>query len=251
MRYELMLPYQIRKAIDENWPVILSSGVLEYHAEQCSVGTDAIIINKIVDELEKELDMVILPPLLYGVSSHAVASPEKNGTINVRAESLRSFGVDIFTGLLRVGFRNIHVLCWHQAENFESGMPTDLALKLAAKEAVFAFLEQENGEGWWGDNKMRHYYDDHEAGKNPFNWINFHPIHNSKNHEKYPPDHAGIAETSLMMALCPESVDMKYWDNKIWYAESAKKASKKYGLKFKKVIKDNIKQILLKTQIKD
>jgi len=32
MRYELMLPHQLREAIDKNWPVILPLGVLEYHA---------------------------------------------------------------------------------------------------------------------------------------------------------------------------------------------------------------------------
>mgnify|MGYP007013293093 CR=1 FL=1 len=28
MRYELMLPHQIRRAIDERWPVVLPLGVL-------------------------------------------------------------------------------------------------------------------------------------------------------------------------------------------------------------------------------
>ena len=246
MKYEIMLPYQIRKAIDESWPVILSSGVLEYHAEQCSVGTDAIIINRIVDELEKEIDMVVLPPLFYGVSSHAVASPERNGTINISAEALHLFGRDIFRGLLRVGFKNIHVLCWHQSENFKDGMPTDLALKLAAREAIFEFLEKENGEGWWGNNDMKDYYADHEKGRNPFNWINFHPIHSAEDQKEYPCDHAGIAETSLLMALCPEAVDMKYWDNNIWYAESTEKSSVEYGCAFKEVINENLKHVLKK-----
>jgi len=53
MRYELMLPHQIRKAIAENWPVALPPGVLEYHGEHMAVGMDtlAVIKNKIRDEL--------------------------------------------------------------------------------------------------------------------------------------------------------------------------------------------------------
>ena len=35
MRYELMFPDQIRRAIDENWPVLVPVGVLEYHSEHC------------------------------------------------------------------------------------------------------------------------------------------------------------------------------------------------------------------------
>ncbi len=31
MRFELMFPDQIRKAIKEHWPVVLPLGVLEYH----------------------------------------------------------------------------------------------------------------------------------------------------------------------------------------------------------------------------
>ena len=41
MRYELMLPHQIRTAIAENWPVVLPLGVLEYHGEHMAVGMDS------------------------------------------------------------------------------------------------------------------------------------------------------------------------------------------------------------------
>ena len=57
----------------------------------------------------------------------------------------------MFQGLLRIGFRNIHVVVHHQTENFAAGMPTDLAFKFAARQAIFAFLEKERGEGWWGE----------------------------------------------------------------------------------------------------
>ncbi len=244
MKYELMLPYQIRKAIDESWPVIFASGVLEYHAEQCAVGTDALIINKIVDELEREMDIVVLPPLFYGVSSHAVAAPERNGTINITAKPLYLLGKDIFRGLLRVGFQNVHVLCWHQSENFKDGMPTDLALKLAAREAIFEFMEKEKGEGWWGDRNMKDYYDNHQKGKDPFAWIRFHPILSDEVQKKYSGDHAGIAETSLLLALCPEAVDMKYWNNSNWYAESAKESSAEYGFEFKEAMKESLRHKL-------
>ena len=40
MRYEMMLPHQIRKAIKQNWPVVLPVGVLEYHGEHLAVGLD-------------------------------------------------------------------------------------------------------------------------------------------------------------------------------------------------------------------
>lgn len=38
MRFELMLPYQIRDAIVKNIPVVLPIGVMEYHGEHMAVG---------------------------------------------------------------------------------------------------------------------------------------------------------------------------------------------------------------------
>ena len=104
------------------------------------------------------MNLVILPPFYYGAASYAVAPPEGNGSLHVNAEKLIPFAQEMFGGLLRIGFRNIHVIVHHQTENFVAGMPTDLAFKFAARQAIFAFLEKERGEGWWGSEKMADYY---------------------------------------------------------------------------------------------
>jgi LPXTG-site transpeptidase (sortase) family protein len=39
MQYLNMLPYQVRTAIDKNYPVVLPLGVIEYHAEHLPLGT--------------------------------------------------------------------------------------------------------------------------------------------------------------------------------------------------------------------
>ena len=62
MRYELMLPHQIRTAIDGNWPVVLPLGVLEYHGEHMAVGMDTLAVTRILEILENEANLVILPP---------------------------------------------------------------------------------------------------------------------------------------------------------------------------------------------
>ena len=46
MRYEMMLPHQIRMAIAENWPVVLPLGVLEYHGEHLAVGMDTLAVSR-------------------------------------------------------------------------------------------------------------------------------------------------------------------------------------------------------------
>ena len=88
MRYELMLPHQIRQAIAENWPVVLPLGVLEYHGEHLAVGMDTLVVVKTLELLEREMNLVILPAFYYGASSYAVAPPEGNGSVHVDAGKL-------------------------------------------------------------------------------------------------------------------------------------------------------------------
>jgi creatinine amidohydrolase len=245
MRYEMMVPDQIRKAIDENWPAILPIGVLEYHSEHCVTGVDTLLVIKAFEELEKEMDMVIFPPFYYGAGSYAVAPPERNGTVHVDSSAIQALAKELFKNLLRIGFRNIHGFVHHQSENFAAGMPTDLAFKLSARQAVFAFLEKERGESWWGESKSNDsYYETCTEGENPFNWIQMHPLMNEASQKQFPIDHAGKQETSLMMALCPEGVDMKKFSSEKWYAKGAADASLEYGNKAKDMILDGIRKAL-------
>lgn len=232
MRYDLMLPHQIRAAIAADLPVVLPIGVLEYHGEHMAVGMDTLAVTRVLDRLEPEMDIVILPPFTYGAASYVVEPPEGKGSVHVRAERIAPLAEDMFVGLLRVGFRNIHGLIHHQSENFTAGMPTDLAFKTAGRQAIFRFLEAERGEGWWGKNEMRDYYASHEAGTDPFNWIRIHPLMSADITAQYPFDHAGIGETSLMLALAPEVVDAsRYGENTAWYTETAPEASAELGEK--------------------
>jgi creatinine amidohydrolase len=243
MRYELMLPHQIRQAIAENWPVILPLGVLEYHGEHLAVGMDTLAVTRVLERLEREADIVILPPFYYGTASFAVAGPA-GGTVDVPPDRLLPFAQSLFTSLLKIGFRNIHGFIHHQTENFAAGMPTDLAFKLAARQTIFAFLEQERGIGWWGDAKMADYYAQHAEKSDPFNWIQIHPLLTEEAIRQFPFDHAGEGETSLMMELCPEGVDMTRFSTKEWFARSAKQASAATGRRGVQLILANMRKVM-------
>ncbi|PBC05005.1 creatininase family protein [Mesorhizobium sp. WSM3860] len=245
MRYELMLPHQIRKTIEENWPVALPLGVLEYHGEHMAVGMDTLAVIKTLELVEKERDIVILPPFYYGAASYAVAPPEGSGSVQVGGPVLAPFAEELFYGLLRIGFRNIHAIIHHQTENFVAGMPTDLAFKTAGRQAIFRFLENERGEGWWGSDTMVDYYAGHAQGENVFNWVQVHPLMPAAMTGKYPFDHAGIGETSLMLALCPEAVDAGHFaDNTGWYTKGASDASAELGRKGVAMILEHLRAIL-------
>ncbi len=244
MRYEMMLPYQLRKAIDENWPVVLPMGVLEYHSEHLALGMDTLAVTRSLDIIEKEMDIVILPPFYYGASSYAVAPAKRNGSVHVSNQQLIPFANGLFRSLLDIGFRNIHGIIHHQSENFAAGMPTDLAFKTAAKQVVFEYLEETRGQGWWGNPEMENYYEQHEEGSDPFSWIKFHPLMDDKTIAEYDFDHAGIGETSLMMSLCPEGVDMEKYDPTAWYSRTAINATKEYGDTAKDRILEHLRRIL-------
>ncbi|MEZ5923977.1 MAG: creatininase family protein [Hyphomicrobiaceae bacterium] len=230
MRYEMMRPHQIRQSIAERVPVVLPLGVLEYHGEHLAVGLDTLVVVKCLECLEAEQPLVILPPFTYGAASYAVAGPEGTGSVQVGAEALLPLAQQLFTSLLRIGFRNIHVVVHHQTENFAAGMPTDLAFKLAARQAIFAFLEQQHGEGWWGNPAMADYYAEHDAGKDPFNWIKAHPLMTPEITKTFPFDHAGLGETSLLLALAPEGVEMsRVAEGGHWYVKGAEAANADLG----------------------
>jgi len=229
MQYLKMLPYQVRKAIEDNVPVVLPVGVVEYHAEHLPLGVDSFVCMNAVERVEKRHpEIVVLPPFLYGCASYAVAAPEGNGSLQVDCLHLIPMAEDLFQSLLRVGFRNIHLFIAHQGEEFEQGMPTDLAFRTAARHTIFNWLEKHQGEGWWGTEKYADYY----GGNNPFAWIQFHPFRRIPAKDcpyKFVGDHAGLCETSETMAMFPELVELDRIDGTLWYAREGLKASAEYG----------------------
>jgi creatinine amidohydrolase len=244
MRFELMLPHQIRTAAMANWPVLLPLGVLEYHGEHLGVGMDTLAVVKILEIIDREAEVVLLPPFYYGAASYAVEPPEGNGSLHVDPQALSGLAREMFKGLLRIGFRNIHFFIHHQTENFVSGMPTDLAFKFGARQAIFDFLEKERGEGWWGNSTMANYYAEQATGADPFNWIKGHPLMSPEVIAQYPFDHAGEGETSLMMSLCPEAVDMGAYTGTDWYTSTAPAATRELGNKGRDLILKHVRGVL-------
>jgi creatinine amidohydrolase len=205
---------------------------------------DTIAVIEALADIEREIDLVVLPPFYYGAASYAVEPPEGNGSLQINAQALVPFAQEMFAGLLRIGFRNIHFFIHHQTENFAAGMPTDLAFKFAARQAIFAFLERERGEGWWGKRDMSDYCAEHETGDDPFNWIKGHPLMTPEIIAQYPFDHAGVGETSLMLSMQPEAVEMDQIDASKWYTASACDASAELGDKGRRLIADRLRQVL-------
>ncbi|MEZ5797345.1 MAG: creatininase family protein [Paracoccaceae bacterium] len=139
MRFEAMRPGQLRDAMAAGRPFVLPIGVLEYHGAHLPSGVDLLAVTGVVERLGDEV--VVLPPFAYGAASHAVAGPEGTGTLHVETGAILPLAEGLFAALLKAGIRNIHGVIHHQTENFAQGMPTDLAFRVAARNAIFRHLE--------------------------------------------------------------------------------------------------------------
>ena len=234
MRYYEMLPCQMRDALKKQPPVLLTIGTLEFHSEHLPLGVDGQVVEGCLERLEKRHpnDVILLPPFYYGAASYAVSGPEDgHATIDIDSMAICNLAEQIFIGLLEAGFRNIHGFVYHQTENFEQGMPTDLAFRFAGRRAIFRFLEKNRGRGWWGDSSMKEYYNE----DNIFDAIQIHRLSEEvRNH--FGGDHAGKIETSAMMELFPQLVHMERHTDRDWFAQSALNASRKIGRDYVKEI---------------
>ena len=226
MEFARLRPHQLQAAIVANIPVVLPIGVMEYHGQHLPAGVDLLAVTEVLDRLGDQI--ITLPPFAYGAASHAVAGPEGTGTLHIDSNAILPLAEALFTALLKAGFRNIRGVIHHQTEGFDQGMPTDLAFRLAGRNAIMRFLEASRGAGWWGDRGMQDYYAKQAAGDDPFNWIRILPLFPSG--AAFPFDHAGQGETALMQALAPETVDMaRAGVGDHWYTEDAAQASPALG----------------------
>jgi creatinine amidohydrolase len=91
---------------------------------------------------------------------------------------------------------------------------------------------------------MADYYTQHAAGEDPFNWIRGHPLMTPEIVKQYPFDHAGKGETSLMLALAPEAVEMRLWSEKTWYTRDAREASAELGTRGRDLILAHMRKVL-------
>ena len=160
---------EIEDAKKRKVPFIIPIGTIEYHAHHASCGTDTMVINGVMRELEKEKEIVVCPPIWYGVASYAVGGPE-TGTIQVDEDAYTNYLYCILKSMIYGGVKNIYCVAHHQTE--EAGlMPMTIACHKAAKKVTMEYMEDTMGRGWWGSNSYADYYENLGGNDDPFSWI--------------------------------------------------------------------------------
>jgi len=170
---------EIEEIVKENPLVILPIGSVEAHGYHLPLNTDMIQPLHLAERIASELGALILPPIHYGWTESLASFP---GTISIGFDTLYLLVRDVLSEVLRHGVRNIVVLSGHASGNHMA------ALRLACEEV--------NRE--YEDAKIMLLSDYYIAYQYRGKLV---PEEDS---------HAGVIETSRVMAIRPELVKEDY-----------------------------------------
>ena len=243
MRYEMMLPHHIKTAIDEDWPVVLPLGPLEYHGQHMSVGMDTLVRGPHGRAPGAGAGHGPAATFWWGPASYAVEARSSRAPCRWRpstwcrwprtssAASCASASATSTSSSTISPRTSIRACPRTWPSGPERACPSSSS------------SSGERGEGWWGSNEMANYYADHERGANPFNWISGHPLMDEAIIAEYPFDHAGYRrDLDRCWSSAPETVDMERLDTSKWYLESARDANRELGAKGASMVLERMRQ---------
>ena len=228
MYLDKSFPREIDKVKKNNIPVVIVGGTVEYHGPQCSYGCDTLVAQGLVEKLAQKKEIMIAPTISYSPSSYAVGD-ETSGTVHVEENAFEEYVYYVFMSMLKSGLHNIYVVIHHQFEQ-ENLMPMTLSYMKAAKRATMKYMEETLGQGWWGSESYKDYYENLGGGEDPFSWIKVIPTMSTEVQNATGYDHAGKYECSILMSLYPEAVKLeRLGDIEHWFTKSAAEASTEIG----------------------
>ncbi len=167
-----MTPAQFKAAVAHNPVFILATGILEWHGDHLPLGTDALKMRGLAERLAAETDAILLPQNWFGV----VGFDEMLGTITFSKPLVKQILAEYFENLEKMGAKLIVLLTGHYGP-YQVETITEAAQEYMARSAVRIIAQPE--------------YEGVDFAGFPCG-----------------PDHADKYETSLMMALRPELVQM-------------------------------------------
>ena len=191
VRYEECFPWEIAAALAAAPLVYLPLGTLEWHGEHAAVGLDAIKAHEICLRAAGRSGGLVVPPLHWSADwredlpdgSYLTGGIERGERYHVpgsmfwlRRETFQALLLDVYEAVRRRGFRALVVLSGHWSVEHNIA---------AIRETGVEFRRRSPGTGWLllTDQEL--------AGDLP-----------------YPLEHAAGGETSLLLALRPELVDL-------------------------------------------
>ncbi|RMF91016.1 MAG: creatininase family protein [Methanobacteriota archaeon] len=180
---------EVEEYLKRRKDVILPFGSVEEHGPHLPLSTDGDIANSVAEELSRRKGVLVAPVVWYGVCNTTRAYP---GTITAGFDSFKAYVADLLRSLKDSGFEKVYVVSGHLGGSHVCAI-TEAARSV---ELDVLFLD------------LRAVKSDDILETQPF--------------------HACEAETSLMLHLHPDKVDMsKAVDEKIELEEFSMTASVK------------------------
>lgn len=186
---------EFAERVQDNYIFILPAGSMEQHGPHLPLSMDTIAAFEISMELAKIYPVVVMPPLTYGYRSQATVGGGDlfPGTTSIGAEALMFTIRDILLELLRHGVRRIVITSGHLENNYFLIEGVELARRnLPLKDAKILLASWDQFVKPTTLDKVFH-------GNFP-GW----------NYE-----HAAINETSIMMILRPNAIDLNKTPNEL------------------------------------
>lgn len=101
---------QAKEYFEINDTIIIALGSIESHGTHLALGTDTLIPNKILDIIEKDIDIMIAPTIPYGACDSLKDFP---GTISLSEEGLYMIVKKVVDGFINHGTRKFIFLNGH------------------------------------------------------------------------------------------------------------------------------------------
>ncbi|HAX25435.1 MAG TPA: creatininase family protein [Thermomicrobiales bacterium] len=192
VRFEEMFPWEVARAIADAPICYLPLGVLEWHGEHSAVGLDGIKAHAVCEAAARRSGGVVVPTLWWGSderedledATYLTGGIERGERYHVpgsmfwiRPEVFRDLLLDMYEAMRRRGFRAIVVVAGHWSPHVY--LPT---VRGAGEE----FLSHHPDTRWLLVTDQEVVPDLH-----------------------YPYEHAAGGETSLLMAIRPDLVDLE------------------------------------------
>lgn len=181
---EEMSSLEVRDALRRGMDTaIVAIGSTEQHGPHLPLTTDSLLARVVAERIAQKLANAVLAPVIrVGCSDHHMDFP---GTLSLRAEVLQGIIEDYCSSLKRHGFKRIALLPLHGGNFAPLAAIYDRLREEHADVHIVAFTDLAKLMGMIFEVGRKHGVDPKEAGA-----------------------HGGEAETSMVLAVRPDLVDM-------------------------------------------
>jgi len=201
-----MLPHHLARAVAEGWPLLVPVGCVEFHGNHLALGSDTLFAEAVCEGIAERIPAAVAPTIDYGPTGYALTGPER-GTVDTAGEAFGGYVKEVLRNFWEMGWQRVQVIIHHQGMDG----PEALAFRKAAAEVTFEQMRAEYGRGWWGNQAP-------ESHGNVWSRLQVGPTILPAAASVAGGDHAGMWETSLLLHLRPDLVEMeRLTAEPLWY----------------------------------